>query len=359
MLALKNRRKRNAKIAVLLVEVVLIFTVIYLMNSNTLKSLMDVRVTFLSKSLVIVVDENTTQETIDALIRENIRIENGTLVSIETFANCYQYGEYPVRVLVQGDGEELEAEFTAIITNQYLEGCQKQWVIDKPSTTQDVWIIDVPAQKEKGHWVTTKEKSHTERQWVVDTPAQPAQREVGHWETHIISEELGHWERRIIHHPAVTHTEPIYKTYYGYEPRLKPEKETIGRETWGPEEFFANETDADDAFTKKYADRYLYCRATGNQKQVEVGSRVVVDEPAYDERVETWVVDVPAVIENVWVVDIPATPEQPEEGHWEYVKVIDTPASKKWVVDTPAVAEQGHWESVTTDEIGHYEYIGC
>ena len=305
--------------------------------------------------MVVVINEELTEEILDEKIRNNLDIKYGRIIDITTSAASLKEGEYPVTVLIVGDDyNRVEAQFSVLLTKDPTadySNCDRIWVVDVEAHTTQKYIVDVPYQP-----------AVTEQRYVVDKTAGEPQghyedvfvEEKGHWEETVITEAVepqGHYETRTIEHPAVpavTHQEQRSRytflyTYYDVDGNVidKLTAEDV--------------TDPDNP-------GFAYASYSVNYKYQIYYFETVIDEPAqeaYTEVIEEFVIDVPgeeAVIISNYVVDEPEHTEQqfivdvpgePEQGHYETVVV------------KAAVQEKGHYETVNVDEVGHWEYIGC
>ena len=308
------------------------------------------------ESIVIVVDENTTDELLEERIISNLNIHHGRVIEVRTAANIEKAGEYPVKVVIVGDDySQTSAEFSVIISTDGSvdpSTCGRVWIVDSPAHTEKRYVVDVayqPAVTQQRYIKDADaipEKGHYEEQWIIDVEAKDA---VYLW----VVDEEAHYETVTIYHdaiPAVTHEEPVYQsttlyTYYDAEGNIV--RQLTAEDVGG--------NPADVIF------EYDHYTADSNY-QVQIGTQTVIDQPAVEawtEEKQEWVeekghYDYSVVLEEaveeqghygqVWVVDSPAIPEK---GHWETITI------------KAAVEEQGHYEDVLIEEEGHYEFTEC
>lgn len=213
-------------------------------------------------------------------------------------------------------------------------------------------VNDVNMIKEGFIWIVDKE-SYTE---TIEHP------EEGHWENgDLISPEEGHWETTVIkpewdekkwivdkeewieeiHHDAVTEQKKIID-----KPAWTEEKIVTACHNCG-----AILTSTEEAVKHLKENKLNGCTSYGNRVDViehpeEFHFETVIITPEWTETVvhpeeghwetihhdavteQKWIVDKPAVYEQVWKVDKPAWTEtitHPEEGHWEPVKDEEKP----------------------------------
>lgn len=308
------------------------------------------------ESIVVVVDDKTTDELIEQRIRDNLSVHHGRIIEVRTSANIEKAGEYPVKVVIVGDDySQTTAEFSVIISTDGSidpSTCGRVWVIDSPAHTEQRYVVDVEYQPAVTQQYYVKdadaipETGHYEEQWIIDVQGKDP---VYEW----VVDQPAHFETQIIHHdavPAVTHEEPVYKTttLYTY---YDAEGNVVRQRT-------AEDVGSDPTNVMFEYDHYT----ADSNYQVQTGTVTITDQPAveaWDEEKQVFVAEqghynYSNIIEegveeqghygDVWVVDTPGVPEQ---GHWETTVIRE------------AVEEQGHYEDVEVEEQGHYEFTEC
>ena len=195
------------------------------------------------------------------------------------------------------------------------------WVVDKESWTETIH------HEEEGHYengkLLEKEQGHYEE--VVVKPA---------WEEekYVVDKEA--WTETI-NHPEEGHEEIVTRCHNcgfiitSQEEAVKHINENIqnGCSSYGD-------------FEEWVVDKPAW---TETIKHPEEGHTEIIKHPAVID--DVWVVDKPAVYEQVWVVDKPAWTEtitHPEEGHWEPVKDEEKPENPEQKPDEekPETPEQ-------------------
>ena len=221
------------------------------------------------------------------------------------------------------------------------------WIVDKESYTETIehpeeghWENGDLISPEEGHWETTVIKPEwDEKKWIID------------------KEE---WTEEI-HHDAVTEQKKVVD-----KPAWTEEKIVTACHNCG-----AILTSTEEA-VKHLEENFLNgCTSYGNRVDIiehpeEFHFETVIITPEWTETVvhpeeghwetihhdavteQKWIVDKPAVYEQVWKVDKPAWTEtimHPEEGHWEPVKDEEKPEKpekpeQKPDEETPETPEQ-------------------
>ncbi len=277
----------------------------------------------------------------------NIKVGEGDTYQITTDLNTTKAGEYKVTIQVfSPTGVSKELTYKVLVNvPKSSSGCELVYVKDKDAWEEQVWKIDKPGQpaQYKQEWVVDV-PGHYEKKKVIDVPYQ---KEQGHYETIIITpavEEVGHWET--IHHPAQTHQVEIREDvlYVVFCTPGDAETITVKRSLIGNLAEYCKQL-----FLQQGWDCARWYTKWVNEV---VGYETVVDQEAWDE--QKWVVDVagkPAVTEQKYVKD---KDEVQEVSHYEDVWVEDKGHYEQKLVKE-AIPEQGHYETVTHPEVGHYE----
>ena len=192
--------------------------------------------------------------------------------------------------------------------------------------------------------------------WVVDKEA---------WEETVHHEEEGHYENGKLLEQEQGHYEEVI-----IEPEREEKKWVVDKEAWvekiehpekGHYETVVDKPEREEWVDKCHSCDFIYTDAESWKQHVLSTGHMsygdfCIKHPA--ETHEEWVVD-----EKAWTEEIPHA----EEGHWETDK-IPAVIEDKWVVDKPAVYEQvwvvdkeawdevvkhpaeGHWEPVKDEE---------